>query len=129
MNRRDILYVTHNGITDHIGQSQIAPYCMALAERGHGIHIVSAEKPGRDDLTAKYRKLFDDRGIGWSTVTYHNRPQVIAQLWDIVQMRLLADRTSNDAGNATHGSGRSYERAHRDLIPHPESGLSKKSQI
>ena len=103
MNRRDILYVTHNGITDHIGQSQIAPYCMALAERGHGIHIVSAEKPGRDDLTAKYRKLFDDRGIGWSTVTYHNRPQVIAQLWDIVQMRLLADRVAGaEASKLVH---------------------------
>ena len=96
INRRDILYVSHNGITDHIGQSQIAPYCMALAERGHGIHIVSAEKPGRDELTAKYRRLFDDRGIGWSTVRYHNRPQLFAQLWDLVQMRLLADRVAGD---------------------------------
>ena len=32
MTRRKILYITHNGITDHIGQSQIAPYCMALVE-------------------------------------------------------------------------------------------------
>ena len=94
MTKREILYVTHNGITDHIGQSQIAPYCMKLAERGHRIHIVSAEKSGRDDLTAKYRKLFDDRGIGWSHVPYHNRPQVLAQLWDLVQMRLLADRVA-----------------------------------
>ena len=96
IDRRDILYVTHNGITDHIGQSQIAPYCLALAERGHRIHIVSAEKPGRDELTAKYRDLFDARGIGWSTVDYHNRPQVLAQLWDLVQMRLLADRVAGD---------------------------------
>ena len=94
MSQRDILYVTHNGITDHIGQSQIAPYCLALAERGHRIHIVSAEKPGRDALAAKYRALFDERGIGWSTVAYHNRPQVLAQLWDVVQMRLLADRVA-----------------------------------
>ena len=96
MSQRDILYVTHNGITDHIGQSQIAPYCLALAERGHRIHIVSAEKPGRDALAAKYRALFDERGIGWSTVAYHNRPQVLAQLWDVVQMRLLADRVAGD---------------------------------
>lgn len=92
----EILYITHNGITDHIGQSQIAPYCLELAERGFGIHIVSAEKSGRDELQRKYRRLFDERGIKWSSTTYHNRPQLLGQLWDLVQMRLLSDRAARE---------------------------------
>jgi glycosyltransferase involved in cell wall biosynthesis len=86
----DVLYLTHNGITDHIGQSQIAPYCMRLAERGYRIHIVSAEKPGRDALKERYRRLFEARGIEWSYVTYHNRPPLISQFYDVVRMRRLA---------------------------------------
>ncbi len=88
----DVLYLTHNGITDHIGQSQIAPYCMALAERGYRLHIVSAEKPGRDEMIARYRAVFAERGIAWSFVTYHNSPPVLSQLYDIVRMRRLALR-------------------------------------
>ena len=88
-----ILYLTHNGITDHIGQSQIAPYCMGLAELGYRIHIVSAEKPGREALKERYRSLFAARGIKWSYVTYHNRPPLVSQFYDMVRMRRLALRT------------------------------------
>ncbi|KQN22944.1 hypothetical protein ASE86_14295 [Sphingomonas sp. Leaf33] len=86
----DVLYLTHNGITDHIGQSQIAPYCLALAALGYRIHIVSAEKPGRDDMIRRYRDAFDACGIEWSFVTYHNSPPVLSQLYDVIQMRRLA---------------------------------------
>jgi len=86
----DVLYITHNGITDHIGQSQIAPYCIGLAERGYAIHVVSAEKPGREALKQRYRKLFAARGIKWSYVTYHNRPPLVSQFYDITRMRRLA---------------------------------------
>lgn len=86
----DVLYLTHNGVTDHIGQSQIAPYCMALAERGYRVHIVSAEKPGRDALIERYRAAFAARGIAWSFVTYHNSPPLLAQFYDVARMRRLA---------------------------------------
>lgn len=86
----DVLYLTHNGITDHIGQSQIAPYNLGLAARGYRIHIVSVEKPGRDELVERYRRRFAEAGIRWSSVPYHNRPQVAAQFYDVVRMRALA---------------------------------------
>ena len=87
-----VLYLTHNGITDHIGQSQIAPYCLGLAALGHEIQIVSAEKPGRDALKADYAKAFANAGIRWSFVTYHNRPPILSQLFDVIRMRRLALR-------------------------------------
>src|SRR3569833_793303 len=90
----DVLYLTHNGITDHIGQSQIAPYCMGLAERGYRIHIVSAEKPGRPELMERYRRLFAERGIKWSFITYHNRPPLVSQFYDVVRMRSLAQHNT-----------------------------------
>ena len=58
------LYITQNGITDHIDRSQqVAPYLLELARQGYRIHVLSAEKAGQNALIAQYQKLFDDAGI------------------------------------------------------------------
>ncbi|MFM5895783.1 MAG: glycosyltransferase [Novosphingobium sp.] len=75
-----VLYITQNGIADHIGQSQVAPYIMGLARQGHRIHLLSAEKAGRDEVIARYQKLFDACGIAWTRVRYHSSPKVIGPL-------------------------------------------------
>jgi glycosyltransferase involved in cell wall biosynthesis len=80
----NVLYLTQDGITDHIGQAQIAPYILGLAKMGHKIHVVSAEKPGRPALDAKYLRLFDGVGVKWTTVPYANRPPLVSSfvvLW------------------------------------------------
>jgi glycosyltransferase involved in cell wall biosynthesis len=80
------LYLTQDGITDHIGQAQIAPYLIGLARSGHSIHIVSAEKPGREEAIARYVSLFDAVGIRWTRVRYANRPPLVSSFWT---MRLM----------------------------------------
>lgn len=75
-----ILYLTQNGIADHIGQSQVAPYLLGLAAKGHAIHLLSAEKAGREATIARYRALFDAAGIAWTTVPYHAAPKVLGPL-------------------------------------------------
>lgn len=76
-----VLYITQDGITDHIGQAQIAPYLVGLARLGHRIHIVSAEKEGRDELRAHYRALFAEVGIRWTSVRYANKPPLISSFF------------------------------------------------
>ena len=39
-----ILYITHDGITDHIGQSQIAPYLLGISKSKVSVFILSVEK-------------------------------------------------------------------------------------
>lgn len=81
-----VLYITQNGICDHIGQSQVAPYVLGLAAQGHGIHVLSAEKPGQDALVARYQALFDAAGVRWTRVPYRNTPKVIGPF--LTQWRL-----------------------------------------
>ena len=83
---KPVLYITHDGVTDHIGRSQVAPYLMGLAEAGHSIHVLSAEKPGREALKDLYKRLFAERGIRWTFVTYHNRPPLASTLFDLSLM-------------------------------------------
>jgi len=87
-----ILYLTQNGITDHIGQSQVAPYLLGLSKLGFRIHILSAEKPGREAIEAEYRAMFAAAGVGWTTIRYHNRPPLVGTLWDMVAMWRAAKR-------------------------------------
>lgn len=74
-----ILYISQNGVTDHIGRSQVAPYVLDLAREGYRIHMLSAEKRGQDALIDQYQKLFDDVGVTWTRVRYHNRPPILGQ--------------------------------------------------
>jgi glycosyltransferase involved in cell wall biosynthesis len=76
-----VLYITQNGIADHIGQSQVAPYILGLARKGHRIHLLSAEKPGREDIIGRYQRQFDATGIVWSRVRYHAAPKLLGPLW------------------------------------------------
>ena len=85
-----ILYVTQNGIADHIGQSQVAPYLLGLAAEGHAIHLLSAEKAGREEVIARYQALFDAAGIAWTKVAYHASPKVLGPLWTQWQLERAA---------------------------------------
>ena len=82
-----VLYITQNGVTDHIGRSQIAPYVLALARQGFRIHVLSAEKPGQEFLIEKYKQLFGSAGVVWTRVQYYNKPAVLGQAWTQAAMK------------------------------------------
>lgn len=93
-----VLYITQNGVTDHIGRSQVAPYLLGLAKLGFPIHVLSAEKPGHEDLIQEYRGAFDEAGIRWTCVTYRNAPPLLGQLWTQLLMKRSAARIVRDEG-------------------------------
>lgn len=87
-----VLYITQNGITDHIGRSQVAPYVLGLAALGFKIHVLSAEKPGQEALIKQYQKLFDAAGIRWTRIAYHSKPRIIGQAYTQHLMKRAAQR-------------------------------------
>lgn len=85
-----VLYITQNGVADHIGQSQVAPYVLGLAREGHRIHLLSAEKPGQEEIIGRYQRLFDAAGVTWTRVRYHSAPKVFGPLWTQWQLERAA---------------------------------------
>ena len=58
-----ILYISYDGLTDSLGQSQILPYIIGLSKQGYRFTIVSAEKEkvyacGKDEIQ-KIKEDFD----------------------------------------------------------------------
>lgn len=81
-----VLYISQNGITTHIGRSQVAPYVLGLAQAGFRIALLTAEPEGQDILIAKYDAQFSEAGISWTRVPYRNQPPIIGPA--LTQLRL-----------------------------------------
>jgi len=44
------LFVTNNGLSDHIGTAQVLPYLEGLSARGHEIVCISVERPDKNEV-------------------------------------------------------------------------------
>ena len=65
-----VLYVSHNGMAENLGQSQVLPYLRGLAKRGVDIDLLSFELPtllpsAREELAGEIQR----DGIRWHSLT------------------------------------------------------------
>lgn len=87
MNNR-ILYLSYDGMTDPLGQSQVLPYLIGLSNKGYQITLMSFEKRDRflknkNDI----KKLINKSDITWIPLPYHKNPPIISTIWDIISLK------------------------------------------
>jgi glycosyltransferase involved in cell wall biosynthesis len=88
-----VLYLSYDGISDPLGQSQVLPYVRGLAKAGHTIHLISFEKAARfDALRDRLMAVMRDAGIEWHPQPYTKRPPVLSTIWDLHRLRQTARR-------------------------------------
>lgn len=86
-----VLYLSYDGLTDPLGGSQIMPYLVGLARRGHEISVVSFEKPDASPLAnQQVRRHCSEAGIDWHPMRYHKRPPILSTVRDIAAMQRRA---------------------------------------
>ncbi len=79
-----MLYISYDGMTDPLGQSQVIPYVIGLAKKGHNFIIMSYEKPDRYiQFGMNIQKQLNDNSIQWIPFRYHKRLSVLATSCDI----------------------------------------------
>lgn len=79
-----ILFLSYDGITDALGQSQILPYLKGLSKLGFKIHVISAEKKFDNFNRVNYELLEND--INWYPVKYYKSPPVLSTIWDLYKI-------------------------------------------
>lgn len=85
------LYLSYDGMTDPLGQSQVIPYLKGLSAKGHTITIISFEKADAFKKNEQIiRTLLGEAKIEWHPLTYTKTPPVISTLYDVHQMRKKA---------------------------------------
>ncbi len=87
----NILYISYDGMTDPLGQSQVLPYLIGLSKIGYSISLISCEKASRFKLHhSSINAICQKANIDWQPVMYSKRPPVFSTIYDLIQIRKLA---------------------------------------
>lgn len=85
-----VLYISYDGMTDPLGQSQVIPYLSGLSRKGYRFHLISFEKQGvYQENKSRISKLLADSGISWYPLIYTKKPPVLSTLYDLRRMITL----------------------------------------
>jgi glycosyltransferase involved in cell wall biosynthesis len=88
MDVKKILYITYDGLTDPLGQSQILPYLKGLSECGYRFTIISFEKKDRfQKEKAIINQLTTESDIDWVPLSFTTNPPLLSKFYDAVRMK------------------------------------------
>jgi glycosyltransferase involved in cell wall biosynthesis len=96
---KKILYITYDGLTDPLGQSQILPYLKGLSRYGYQFTILSFEK--KDRLlkeAALVKKLTEESGIEWVPLSFTTKPPLLSKFYDAIRMKRKAFALHREKG-------------------------------
>lgn len=93
----NVLYISYDGMTDPLGQSQVINYLIGLSKKGHKFDILSFEKPDKfSSLKDEIRILLDENNIGWHPQIFHSSPPVFSKIYDRVKLLTVAKKLHNE---------------------------------
>ncbi|MGB0391642.1 MAG: glycosyltransferase [Salibacteraceae bacterium] len=92
----NVLFITYDGLTDQLGQSQILPYINGLIGRGFRFSILSFEKKNGlysiEEISHKLEKL----GIKWYPQQYTKNPPVLSTVIDVKRLLWESERIAKE---------------------------------
>jgi glycosyltransferase involved in cell wall biosynthesis len=84
VNTKHVIYLSYDGMTDPLGQSQVLPYLIGLSKQGYTFHLISCEKPNKFlENKSIITNICQEHGIHWHPISYHKSPPVISTIYDI----------------------------------------------
>ncbi|MBK7816525.1 MAG: hypothetical protein IPJ60_02575 [Sphingobacteriaceae bacterium] len=88
---KNTLYITFDGLSDPLGQSQILPYVVSLAQQGYSITVLSCEKP---TVLKTEKQNIDDaiKGlpIQWQYIEYNEQGSSLTRYKYVRQLQAMA---------------------------------------
>ena len=91
MGKSRVLYISYDGLTDPLGQSQVLPYLSQLSRLNYEITVLSVEKEdnffkSKDEI----KKICSDSSIKWECITYTKTPPVLSTMKDVSKLKKKA---------------------------------------
>ena len=84
---KNVLYVSYDGMTDPLGQSQVLPYLTGLSEKGYSFDLISFEKKDRfSSIKKTIVNICEKASITWHPMTYSKRPPILSTIWDMLKL-------------------------------------------
>ncbi|MEO5999782.1 MAG: glycosyltransferase [Ferruginibacter sp.] len=90
---KNILFISYDGMTDPLGQSQVIPYLQGLSKAGYHIFLLSCEKKQVYLQSQEtIQQLLDASNIKWIPLNYTKKPPVFSTLLDIFKLKKAAKK-------------------------------------
>lgn len=87
MQQKNILYLSYDGMTDPLGQSQVLPYLAGLSAIGYRFWLISFEKADKfEALRQQISDICERHHIHWLPQIYHKSPPILSTLYDLQVM-------------------------------------------
>lgn len=88
---KNVLFISYDGMTDTLGQSQVLPYLVGLQKKGYNIHILSTEKEKNfQKEQATIQAICNQHQIQWHYISYTKKPPVLSTIKDLRQLQQKA---------------------------------------
>jgi len=84
----NILYLSYDGMTDPLGQSQVLPYIIGLSKLGYHFCLISFEKEDKyEQLKSTISNICIENNIDWFPLIYTKDPPVLSTLYDLYWLK------------------------------------------
>lgn len=94
---KNILYISYDGMTDPLGQSQVLPYLTGISKNGYRFTIISFEKEEKFNVNRNLIEMIcTEAGIKWVPLMYTKRPPIFSTIWDYIRMIRKAEQLNKD---------------------------------
>jgi hypothetical protein len=91
--KKKILFISYDGMTDPLGQSQVIPYLTGLTEYNYEFTILSCDKPERyKKYKADVDELLKPFPVTWVSIPYHKKPPVLSSIFDFINLKIKATK-------------------------------------
>jgi glycosyltransferase involved in cell wall biosynthesis len=90
---KKILYISYDGLTDPLGQSQILPYLRELSKNELQFFILSFEKKGRYEKESRaVENIVHASGMRWVPLWFTSKPPVLSKMFDRWKLKRTAQK-------------------------------------
>jgi glycosyltransferase involved in cell wall biosynthesis len=90
---KNTLYISFDGLSDPLGQSQILPYICGIAAGGYNITVLSCEKKERlEKEKERIQKLLNDCSISWHYILYDEAGSFFSRYSYVKELAKIAEQ-------------------------------------
>jgi glycosyltransferase involved in cell wall biosynthesis len=91
VNNKRVLFISYDGMTDPLGQSQVIPYLAGLTKAGYHFTILSCDKPEKyKKFKTEIENSIKNIPLEWVSLPYHKSPPVVSSVYDFYKLKQKA---------------------------------------
>lgn len=92
-NSKKVIFISYDGMTDPLGQSQVLPYIKYLSDNGFDFHLISCEKEKNfEQHKNKIQGLCDQSNIIWRPQKYASKIPIVSAIINVRRMKKEAKK-------------------------------------